>query len=63
MVAADHGERGWARIQRLDDALADHRVLADQLELLLGEGSRLQQHSIGDADLPEVVERAVGAQG
>ena len=59
--ADDRAQRGEKRHRR-QDALADHRVLAHDGELLGGEGPGLLQDVAGNPDLPDVVQQGAVLQ-
>ena len=61
MVVADDGQKGHRRSQGSADSLADDRMLAHELPLVLVQWAGLGQDRFGDADLAHVVqERTVG---
>ena len=49
-------------VRGVENALADHRVPLDDLELLRGEAAGLVQDGVGDADLAHVVHGRGGFQ-
>ena len=61
LVLVPHRLRDVAEArQRLQDPLADDRVLAHQVPLGVVERPGLVQDRVGDADLPDVVEQRAG---
>src|SRR5581483_11091991 len=58
MVVADDRERRPDALQRAADPLAEHGVLANDLELLGVERSLLEQYGIRHADLADVVKES-----
>jgi hypothetical protein len=57
MVGEDDLGRRAEEVDLPEDAAPDFRVGPHHLPFLLGEGSRFQEHPVGDADLPHVVEQ------
>jgi hypothetical protein len=47
---------------RMENARAEHRMLPDHRELLVGQRAGLAQHLVGHADLADVVEPRTEAQ-
>ena len=55
VVAHDRARRG-EQVERLEQLVADLRVRLDDPALFLVERRRLEQHAVGDPDLPDVVQ-------
>ena len=60
VLVADGGRDVAEPRQRAQDALADDRVLAHELPLVVVELAGLVQHVVGDADLADVVQHRDG---
>ena len=62
VVTAHQAQGGRIRVQRAHDLLAYESMLAAHLELLVCQRPLLQQDRVRDANLPEIMQWAIGLQ-